>query len=43
MMNRQGRRNRTIGTEEASANVAYLKRMLAHPNGIAKLPHPGTT
>ena len=29
--------------EEAAANVAYLKRMLAHPNGIAKLPHPGTS
>ncbi|MBV8755053.1 MAG: tetratricopeptide repeat protein [Hyphomicrobiales bacterium] len=29
--------------EEAAANVAYLKRMLAHPNGLAKLPHPGTT
>jgi Flp pilus assembly protein TadD len=29
--------------EEAAANVAYLKRMLAHPNGLAKLPHPGTS
>jgi Flp pilus assembly protein TadD len=29
--------------EEAAANVAYLKQMLAHPKGIAKLPHPGTT
>jgi Flp pilus assembly protein TadD len=29
--------------EEAAANVAYLRQMLAHPNGIAKLPHPGTT
>ena len=29
--------------EEAAANVAYLRQMLAHPKGIAKLPHPGTT
>lgn len=29
--------------EEAAANVAYLKRMLAHPNGLAKLPRAGTT
>jgi Flp pilus assembly protein TadD len=29
--------------EEAAANVAYLRQMLAHPNGIAKLPHPGTS
>jgi Flp pilus assembly protein TadD len=29
--------------EEAAANVAYLKRMLAHPNGLAKLPRSGTT
>jgi len=32
-----------LPSEEAAANVAYLKQMLAHPNGIAKLPHPGTT
>jgi Flp pilus assembly protein TadD len=29
--------------EEAAANVAYLRQMLARPNGIAKLPHPGTS
>jgi Flp pilus assembly protein TadD len=29
--------------EEAAANVAYLRQMLAHPKGIAKLPNPGTT
>jgi len=29
--------------EEAAANVAYLKRMLAHPDGLAKLPRPGTS
>jgi Flp pilus assembly protein TadD len=29
--------------EEAAANVAYLREMLAHPKGIAKLAHPGTT
>ena len=28
--------------EEAAANVAYLRQMLAHPKGIAKLPHPTT-
>jgi Flp pilus assembly protein TadD len=29
--------------EEAAANVAYLRQMLAHPKGIAKLPNPGTS
>jgi Flp pilus assembly protein TadD len=29
--------------EEAAANVAYLKQMLAQPKGIARLPHPGTS
>jgi Flp pilus assembly protein TadD len=29
--------------EEAAANVTYLRQMLAHPNGLAKLPHPGTS
>jgi Flp pilus assembly protein TadD len=28
---------------EAAANVAYLRQMLAQPNGLAKLPHPGTS
>jgi Flp pilus assembly protein TadD len=28
--------------EEAAANVAYLRQMLAHPNGLAKLPRAGT-
>ena len=32
-----------LPTEEAAANVAYLRQMLAHPKGIAKLPNPGTT
>jgi Flp pilus assembly protein TadD len=27
--------------EEAAANVAYLRQMLAHPNGLAKLPRAG--
>jgi Flp pilus assembly protein TadD len=29
--------------EEAAANVAYLRQMLAHPNGLAKLSRPGTS
>src|ERR1700686_3283907 len=29
--------------EEAAANVTYLRQMLAHQNGLAKLPHPGTS
>jgi Flp pilus assembly protein TadD len=29
-----------LPAEEAAANVAYLRQMLAHPNGLAKLPHP---
>jgi Flp pilus assembly protein TadD len=28
---------------EAAANVAYLRRMLAQPNGLARLPRPGTS
>ena len=32
-----------LPAEEAAANVAYLREMLAHPKGIAKLPHPGTS
>jgi len=32
-----------LPAEEAAANVAYLRQMLAHPNGLAKLPHPGTS
>jgi Flp pilus assembly protein TadD len=28
---------------EAAANVAYLRQMLAQPNGLARLPHPGTS
>jgi Flp pilus assembly protein TadD len=28
--------------EEAAANVGYLRQMLAHPNGLAKLPRAGT-
>ena len=28
---------------EAAANVTYLRQMLAHQNGLAKLPHPGTS
>jgi Flp pilus assembly protein TadD len=27
--------------EEAAANVGYLRHMLAHPNGLAKLPRAG--
>lgn len=29
-----------LPAEEAAANVAYLRQMLAHPNAFAKLPHP---
>ena len=29
--------------EEAAANVAYLRQMLAHPKGLGKLPNPGTS
>jgi Flp pilus assembly protein TadD len=29
--------------DEAAANVTYLRQMLAHPNGLARLPHPGTS
>lgn len=29
--------------EEAAANVAYLRQMLAQPKSIAKFPHPGTS
>ncbi len=29
--------------DEAAANVAYLKQMLAQPKAIAKLPRPGTS
>ena len=29
--------------EEAAANVAYLRRMLAQPNSIARAAHPGTS
>jgi Flp pilus assembly protein TadD len=32
-----------LPTEEAAANVAYLRQMLAQPKGIAKLPNPGTS
>ena len=32
-----------LPAEEAAANVAYLREMLAHPKGIAKLNRPGTT
>jgi Flp pilus assembly protein TadD len=32
-----------LPAEEAAANVAYLRQMLAHPKGIAKLPNPGTS
>jgi len=31
-----------LPTEEAAANVAYLRQMLAHPNGLARAAHPGT-
>jgi Flp pilus assembly protein TadD len=29
--------------EEAAANVAYLRQMLAQSNGLARLAHPGTS
>jgi len=32
-----------LPAEEAAANAAYLRQMLAHPKDIAKLPHPGTS
>jgi Flp pilus assembly protein TadD len=32
-----------LPSEEAAANVAYLRQMLAHPKGIAKLPNPGAS
>jgi Flp pilus assembly protein TadD len=32
-----------LPSEEAAANVAYLRQMLAHPNGLARAAHPGTS
>jgi Flp pilus assembly protein TadD len=32
-----------LPSEEAAANVAYLRQMLAQPNGLARAAHPGTS